>query len=208
VQLGVSHTTVRREISKARPDAPKKQSGRPPKLTMVDKRKLVRNITSGKADTAMQLVNELNMDVGVNTIRRALKEAGMWAVSKKKKPKLQPKHLHERLAFALRHQSCTVNDWKRVIWSDETKINRLESDGREWVWKKRGSNHLTSQHVKGTVKFGGGNLMMWGCMTTKGVGYACRIDQRMDAELYMDILEDYFLPMLNFYKMNKEKIIF
>ena len=49
---------------------------------------------------------------------------------------------------------------------------------------------------------------MWGCMTTKGVGYACRIDQRMDAELYMDILEDYFLPMLNFYKMNKEKIIF
>ena len=50
--------------------------------------------------------------------------------------------------------------------------------------------------------------MMWGCMITKGVGYACRIDRRMDAELYVDILEDYFLPTLNFYKMNKEKIIF
>ena len=34
---------------------------------------------------------------------------------------------------------------------------------------------MTEQHVKGTVKFGGGSLMMWGCMTAQGVGYACRI---------------------------------
>ena len=35
---------------------------------------------------------------------------------------------------------------------------------------------LTEQHVKGTVKFGGENLMIWGCMTAQGVGYPCRID--------------------------------
>ena len=53
------------------------------------------------------------------------------------------------------------------------------------MWKRPGGV-MTEQHVKGTVKFGGGSLMMWGCMTAQGVGYAyaCRIDGRMDSELY------------------------
>ena len=39
--------------------------------------------------------------------------------------------------FAIAHQDWTVEDWKRIVWSDETKINRLGSDGRKWVWKKK-----------------------------------------------------------------------
>jgi hypothetical protein len=61
-----------------------------------------------------------------------------------------------RADFALEHQHWTMDDWKRVVWSDETKINRLGSDGRLWVWMKQGSE----QPVKGTVKFGGGSLMV------------------------------------------------
>jgi transposase len=98
--------------------------------------------------------------------------------------------------------------WKEVIWSDETKINRLGSDGREWIWKKQNNSNLIHQHVKGTLKFGGGSLMMWGCITAKGVGYACRIDHRMDAELHVDMLNDYLIPTLDFYKMDKERVIF
>ena len=51
------------------------------------------------------------------------------------------------------------------------------------MWKKPGSG-LKEQYVSGTVKFGGGSLMVWGCMTPQGVGYMCKIDGRMDAELY------------------------
>ena len=91
--------------------------------------------------------------------------------------------------FAVRYQHWTVDDWKRVIWPDETKVNRIGSDGRKWTWKKPGSA-LTDRHVEGTLKFGGGSLMMWGCMTAQGVGYACRIDGKMNAELYVNILED------------------
>ena len=76
-----------------------------------------------------------------------------------------------------------------MIWSDKTKINRIGSDGRKWIWKKQGEG-LSSRLVKGTLKFGGGNIMMWGCFGWDGVGYATKIDGRMDAELYMSILED------------------
>lgn len=75
------------------------------------------------------------MELSAETVRRALKEVGMEAVAKQKKPRLLPRHIRQRLDFALQHQHWTVEDWKRVIWSDETKINRLGSDGREWVWK-------------------------------------------------------------------------
>ena len=31
-----------------------------------------------------------------------------------------------------------MEDWKRVLWSDETKINRIGSDGKVYTWKKKG----------------------------------------------------------------------
>jgi hypothetical protein len=100
-----------------------------------------------------------------------------------------------------------VEDWKRVVWSDETKVNRIGSDGLYWVWKQLGGR-LTERQVKGTAKHGGGSLMMWGCMTAKGVGYACRIDGNLDSELYTHILDDEFLETLEYYELGRDEIIF
>ena len=209
VQLGISHSTVMRECARFRPNKEKQKGGRPAKLTTVDKQNIIRNITSGKADTAVGLVRDLGGSAGIRvsseTVRRTLKDAGLKAITKKKKPYLLPRHIRQRLEFALRHQHWTVKDWKRVIWSDETKVNRLGSDGRKWVWKKPGSE-LTNKDIQGTMKFGGGSLMFWGCMTAQGIGYGCRIDGRMDAELYTSILDDYLLPTIKYYKMNKHKL--
>jgi hypothetical protein len=41
-----------------------------------------------------------------------------------------------------------VEDWKRVKWSDETKINRIGPDEQEYVWKKKGEG-LNTREVKG-----------------------------------------------------------
>ena len=86
--------------------------------------------------------------------------------------------------FALSHKGWTVEDWKQVIWSDETKINCIGSDGMRWAWKKAGEG-LSDRLVRATVKFGGGSLMMWGCMAWQGVEMACKIDGKMDTDLYI-----------------------
>ena len=44
--------------------------------------------------------------------------------------------------------------------------------------------------MEGIVKFEEESMMMWGCMTWDGVGMACKIDGKMDANLYVQILED------------------
>ena len=67
------------------------------------------------------------------TVRRGLKQVGMKSVVKTNRPFLSKRHRKERMDFAIAHKDWTVEDWKRVIWSDETKINRFGSDGRKWA---------------------------------------------------------------------------
>ena len=131
----------------------------------------------------------------------------MRAVVKKKKPRLLQRHKQQRMEFARRYQNWTVDDWKRVIWSDETKINRFGADGRQWVWK-RPSNVLTDQHIQPTVKFGGGSMMVLGCMTANGVNFATRIDGRMDSSLYISILDDELRQTVEYYHLDWDYIVF
>jgi hypothetical protein len=62
--------------------------------------------------------------------------------------------------------------------------------------------------VKPTVKHGGGNIKMWGCMTFQGPGYCCKIDSTLDQHLYKDILEDDFMKTIEFYNLDSKKVIF
>jgi len=56
---------------------------------------------------------------------------------------LSAKHRKARLDFAYAHRDWTLEDWKLVIWSDETKINRLGSYGRKWAWKSQERGSMT-----------------------------------------------------------------
>ncbi|KAF5314417.1 hypothetical protein D9619_011833 [Psilocybe cf. subviscida] len=190
---GISVGSISNIRTKHRSTLSKSAGGRPRKLSPANTQYAIRLITSQKAENATEVAKSLqnitNTSFSVKTIRRALRSSGMKAVAKRKRPKLEPRHRRLRREFAEVHKDWTVDDWKRVIWSDETKINRLGSDGRKWVWKKAGEG-LSDRLVQGTVKFGGGSLMIWGCMFWEGPGYATKIDGKMDADLFVSILDD------------------
>ena len=210
-RTGLSTATISRICSKHCSNIPKAFGGRPSKLSENDICYATRLIGSGKAENAVQVAKSLqeitNQSISPQTVRNRMKDIGMKAVVKKKRPLLSKRHRRERLDFAISHRDWTVEDWKKVVWSDETKINCLGSDGRKWAWKKAGEG-LSDRIVEGTVKFGGGSLMMWGCMMWEGVGYGCKIDGRMDAELYTQILEDELQQSLRFYGKEVTDIIF
>ena len=203
--------TISRLHSKHRSHLSKSLGGRPSKLSPANIRHAQRLISSGKVDTAVDVAKALrtvtNQPLHAQTVCRSLSATGMKAVVKKKKPFLSKRHRKARMDFALAHQHWTVEDWKKVVWSDETKINRLGSDGRKWVWKKAGES-LSDRLVEGTLKFGGGSLMVWGCMLWDGVGDACKIDGRMDGDLYIKILEEDLQSSINYYGKSAEDVIF
>lgn len=71
-------------------------------------------------------------------------------------------------------------------------VNRICSDGIKYHWADRRDGH-SERGIEPTVKFGGGNVMVWGCMTYGGVGRIARIDGRMNAEAYKNILDQNLL---------------
>ena len=50
--------------------------------------------------------------------------------------------------------------------------------------------------------------MIWGCMTSKGTGYICWVQGRMNTDFYLTILEDELLQTIDYYKFEREKVIF
>ncbi len=208
--LKVGKSTVQR-IARAKKIPLKSKGGRKKKLTTRDEKFCAKQITSGTSKSVTELTKTLkedhNISVDRRTVARALNNQGLRAGEKKKKPGLSQKNIKARLEWAKEHKDWTVEDWNRVIFSDESKINRFNSDGRSWCWC-RDVNQIEDRTVNITYKHGGGGVMVWGCLTSKGVGYLCKIEGTMDQHLYKSILEDDLMNTLEFYNFNPEEVIF
>ena len=141
-QTGVSKSKVSNIAQEVLSNKENLKRGCHPKPSPRDKRAMFMQIQSGRAENAVEVAQNLNSTlsspVSVQTIRNALKKDDFVAVVKKKKPFLSKHHRRQHLAFALKYQQRTVEDWKHVIWSDKTKINMFGSDGQKYVWKKKG----------------------------------------------------------------------
>ena len=134
-QTGTSNATITRLHSKHCPSLQKSSGGHPTKLSVTNICHAIHFIGSGRAENAVQVTKALrdvvNKPISTQTIQNSLKKVGLKAVVRKKTPRLTPHYRKERLDFALRHQHWTLEDWKKVVWLDETKINHLGSDGRK-----------------------------------------------------------------------------
>ena len=111
-----------------------KKSVKSPKRIKVDANRnsipiqIVRRLlVSGAVENATEANKVLReahqINVSNQTIRRCLKESGMKAKTKVKKPLLSAKHRATRLKFAKEHAYWSAEQWRLVTWSDET--NRL-----------------------------------------------------------------------------------
>jgi transposase len=211
-KTGLGKSTIGRIKKTVDEDKENNKGGRPSKLSTRDKQAIIRQITTGKLDNAVQAThyinNILSSPVTPQTVRNALKENNLRSVVKQKRPLLKKVHHQNRLKFAQNHANWTVEDWKRVLWSDETKINRIGSDGRVYTWKKRGEG-LSDRTTSPTVKHGGGNnLMVWGCMGWNGVGMLVEVQGIMNAEQYCDILDAGVVESFESLEMAEEERIF
>lgn len=190
---------------------PKQRQGRPYSLTENQENRVLRYIANGRCNTAVDVEKTLrtedNINISANTIRRALTRHGLKARIKRKKPLLRKQHRKARLSFAKTYQNWSTDDWKKVIWSDESKFKLFGSDGKQYCWRRDGEA-LKDAFVKPTVKFGGGSVMVWGCFTWNGVGNLCKIDGGMDANLYRQILSEDLLETIDDYNLDKSEVVF
>lgn len=131
--------------------------------------------------------------VSTKLVRRRLVEGKLLGRIARKVPLLTRQHRENRLAFARKYSIWTIHQWKKVLFSDETKINLINSDGKRYV-RRPINEALNNKYTKKTVKHGGGNVMVWGCFSGYGIGPVRKIEGQMDQYQYKKILEETMIP--------------
>jgi transposase len=168
-----------------------KGKGRKRKTTVREDRCILKCVEKNRFISAPELSKTLHetyaIDISPSTVTRRLHESNFKARRPAKKPYLTNKHMKARLEWAKKYQNQSLAFWKKVIFTDESKYNMVSSDGKQTVWRKPGEKFKLSC-MRGTVKYGGGNVMIWGSMAWNGAGNMCFIDDRMNGAMYVDIL--------------------
>lgn len=170
--------------------------GRKRKTTPTDDRLIVRKSKINPRLTAVDLTREIIDTTGVNihvtTVRRRLLEAGRRARKPIKKQLLTPVMCKKRLMWAKLHQNWTVNDWKNVLFSDES---HFEVHGHRVSYVRKGSEKATAAHLQQAPKHPP-KVMFWGCFTHEGPGALIPIKGMMNSDKYIHLLETRIVPQL------------
>lgn len=144
-------------------------------------------ITAKEIQTELKTFNRVT--VSLKTIRRRLSEYIFYLHRPAHNLTSEMRKL--RLNWAKDHQHWTVNDWKRVVFSNESKVNLL---------KRNGTGVLHQEDCK--------DLMVWGCITAFDSRSLTIIEETMDAKEYKNVLSNFVIPTIESTKEHTKNPIY
>ena len=198
-RLSIHQSTVRQIVYKWKALNTTKslpRSGRPRKLSGRTLRNVLRDVTSNprtSADDVQKSLKDAGVEVHQSTVRRALDREGLHGRVARRKPLLSPKHRKMRLTFAKAHVDKENAFWKKVLWTDETKIELFSHNDVRYVWRTK-NTAFDEKNAVPTVKHGGGSVILWGCFAASGTGKVEFVQGRMNSTQYQKILADNVAP--------------
>ncbi len=197
--LKLSSSTVHNIIQRFRESGTisvRKGQGRKTILDARDLRALRRHCITYRNATVMEITTwtqeYFQKTLSVNTIHRAIRRCRLKLYRSKKKPYLNMIQKRRRFLWAKAHLKWTVAKWKTVLWSDKSKFEVLFGKlGRHVIRTKEDKDNPSCyQHsVQKTI-----SLMVWGCMSACGMGSLHIWKGTINAERYIQVLEQHMLP--------------
>jgi len=169
-----------------------KSGGRKTKISKrVDRlimRKVIANPRISVRSLAQDIRQECDLVVPHKTVRQVILRHRYSSRVARKKPLLSEVNIEKRHSFAVSMMDHAEEYWDDVIFCDETKMMLYYNDGPSRVWRKLLSA-LEKQNIIPTIKFGKLSVMIWGCISSHGVGKLAFIESTMNAVQYLDILK-------------------
>jgi transposase len=134
-----------------------KRSGRPKEITDEVKQAVIASIQkdrAGREKSSEVLAYEAG--ISQSSILHILKEAGIHSVKPTYKPGLTEEQKARRLRFCLDHKDWSLDDWKNVIFTDETSVVLGHRRGAVKVWRTtedRSDPTVIRRRWKGVTEF-------------------------------------------------------
>ena len=100
---------------------------------------------------------------------------------------LNAKMRQKRYNWAKEHESWSINDWQKVLFSDESKIEIPLGNGRKIYRRQSFENPLMMIQPKVKNEL---SVMMWGCFSSSGTGRLKLIRGSVNSDKYIEILEE------------------
>ena len=195
----LSSSTVHNIIKRFRESgtiAVRKGQGRKTLLDARDLRALKRHCTSNRNATVKEITEwaqeYFQKALSVNTIHRAIRRCQLKLYSAKRKPFLSKLHKLRRLHWARGLLKWSVAKWKTVLWSDESRFEVLYGTLGRHVIRTREDKDNPSCYQRSVQK--PASLMVWGCMSACGMGSLHVWKGTINAENYVQVLEQHMLP--------------
>ena len=144
------------------------------------------------------MFNSESKNISICTIWRPLKALGQNRRVALRKPLISETNQRKKLQFAWEHKEWTLQQWKKVMWSDESRFTLFQSDGGIRV-RREADEVIHPSWILSTVQACGGSAMIWGCCSWSGLGSATLCVQRMRSADYLNILNDQVNPSMDIF---------
>lgn len=164
--------------------------GRPRVTTKAEDKSITLSCKRDRRLTAQEITSNFNSshakNVSEKTVRVCLKEAGLNGRVAVRKPLLRSVNRAKTLQWAKHYKNWTEEDWRKVLWTDESKFVVFGSKRRTYV-RRKSTEKFHPQCVKPTLKHGGGSVLVWGCFASDKVGSLFRVKGILDQKRYHNI---------------------
>lgn len=100
-------------------------------LNIIIKSKRNRRLTA--PEITAQINESRNKPISLSTVKRRLLDAGLKGCLAVSKSLLKTANKKKRLNWAQQHKDWTIEDWNKVLWSDESKFEIFGTKRRVFV---------------------------------------------------------------------------
>jgi len=174
----------------------KDRKGRPKKLSARNEIYILRELKKNPHQSLRQLsinIGNCVPQISIASLSNFVKSRNYTSRIAVEKPLLNLTHIKTRINYCKRMATWSKDQLDKIIYSDESSFCLYSNSHCKRVWRLPGTRYQ-SQNVLPKVKFGGGKIMVWGCITRDGVGPLISVKGHINQESYKKILEDHFLP--------------
>jgi hypothetical protein len=107
--------------------------GRPRLMTDRNRRMLKKAVRETRKTSSETITREFR-SASTMTVRRELRGMEFHVRAAAHKPNISPVNAKRCLKWCKERRHRTVDNWKRVIWGDESRYTTWRPDGGVWVW--------------------------------------------------------------------------
>jgi len=91
-----------------------------------------------------------------------------------------------------------VDDWKKVIWSDECAVQKEDSTTQNWVFRRQNKDEIYDpRRIRMKSKNGMISQMIWACFLADKLGPIVFVEGGIKQDVYIGMLDQYFVPFLH-----------